>query len=187
MIRNILLALLLASFLSACWKFGRRPEPRESVMGYRPVYSNDLSLLNVTAEAPKPVTKAGKIYVLGDFIFQNELGEGIHVLDKTDPNKVKNIGFIKILGNTEMSIKGTFLYANSYFDLVVVDISNWENPTEVKRVKNAFFGATMRNYQSAIPVPEKNAYAVCVNPTLGIQTGWKKDTVHFSDCYFFNP
>jgi hypothetical protein len=173
--------------LSACWKFGRRPEYPEFAMGYKPVYSNDLSLLNITVGAPRPVKKAGKIYVLGDYIFQNELGEGIHVLDKTNPNQVENIGFINILGNTEMSIKGTFLYANSYYDLVVVDLSDWRKPIEVKRVKNAFLGNTMRNYQSAIPLPEKNVYAICVDPALGVQTGWAKDTVHFSDCYFFNP
>ena len=185
MIRNIVLILLLMPFLTSCWEFGRRAEIPGKAVGYKPTYSNDPSLLNITVEAPKAVKNAGKIYVLGNIIFQNEVGQGIHVLDKTDPNQLKNIGFINIRGNTEISIKETFLYANSYNDLVVVDLSDWKNPVEIKRVKNAFqVGA--QTFQPYIPVPEKNAYAKCVDPSLGVHTGWTKDTILFSDCYFLS-
>ena len=134
--------------------------------------------------ASQPVQYPGKIYVKGTLIFQNELGNGIHIIDNADPTIAKRIGYIRLLGNTEMSIKGNFLYANSYADLVIIDVSDWQNPVLVKRLKNAFYqGMTAQTY-SFIPLPEHKVYYECPNFYAGIQTGWIKDSVNNYYCYY---
>lgn len=80
----------------------------------------------------------GKIYFKEGYIFINEEMKGIHVIDNRDPHNPVNIGFIEILGNMDMAIKNNTLYADSYVDLVAIDISDLNNPNEIKRVKNVF-------------------------------------------------
>ena len=50
----------------------------------------------------------------------------------------QNIGFIEIPGNADIAIKNNTLYADSYIDLVTIDISDVNNPEEVDRVKDVF-------------------------------------------------
>jgi hypothetical protein len=162
------------------------------VMGYKPVYSTDSSQFRVEALGPQPVKFAGKIYVKGNLIFQNDLGSGIHVIDNSNPNSPNRVGFIRVVGNSEISIKGNYLYANSFTDLLVIDISNWQNVVEVTRVRQAFFAGSQayagtnitNNY---IPLPERGVYFECPGNTniYSVQTGWVKDSVSTYSCY--NP
>jgi hypothetical protein len=187
MLKTLIAFLLLTVVLSSCWDLGRRPNknPRK-VLGYKPVYSTDPSLLRVQAMGPQAVQFAGKIYVKNNLIFQNDLGYGIHVIDNTNPASATRIGFIRVIGNTEMSIKGNYLYVNSFTDLVVVDVSDWQNVTEVKRIQQAFSQAGgTRNF---IPLPEHRVYYECaglINNTNQFQTGWVRDSVSTYSCY--NP
>ena len=179
--------ILTVCLLTSCWGIYKRPLPAplpSKVMGYKPVYSNDSSLLLPLVMSPQPVQNAGKIYVKGNLIFQNELGKGIHVIDNTNPATAKRIGYIRLLGNTEMSIKGNFLYANSFADLVIIDVSNWQNPVQVKRLKNAFNQGIAAGAYSFIPLPEHRVNYECPNYYTGIQTGWVKDSVFQYSCYY---
>ena len=56
----------------------------------------------------------------------------------TDPADPENMGFIEIPGNVDIAIKNNTLYADSYVDLVAIDISDIENPEEVNRVEDVF-------------------------------------------------
>lgn len=175
--------LAIIFLLVSCWDFRKQPlyKPHK-VLGYKPVYSNDSSLLRVQAMGPQPVKFPGKIYIKGTLIFQNDIGYGIHVINNSDPSVASRIGFIQLRGNSEMSIKGNYLYANSYADLVVIDISNWRNVTEVKRIRNAFTqGHTIYNF---IPLPEHKVYYDCPNFNNGIQIGWVRDSVNETSCYY---
>lgn len=160
------------------------PGPDSKVLGYKPVYSTDSSMLLPLVMTPQPVHQAGKIYVKGSLIFQNELGNGIHIIDNSVPAAAKRIGYIRLLGNTEMSIKGNFLYANSFVDLVIIDISNWKNPVQVKRLKNAFQQGITAGVYNFIPLPEHGVRYECPNFYAGIQTGWTKDSVWSYSCYY---
>jgi hypothetical protein len=133
---------------------------------------------------PQPVQHPGKIYVKGTLIFQNELGKGIHVIDNTDPATAKRIGYISLLGNTEMSIKENYLYANSFTDLVIIDVSDWRNPVEVKRIKKAFIQGMTASAYYFIPLPEHGVRYECPNYFTGILTGWVKDSVYSYSCYY---
>ena len=183
---KLIVSLVYAVLFTSCWGIYKDPYPYTSkkVLGYKPVYSNDSSLLRVQATGPQPIIFPGKIYVKGNLIFQNEIGYGIHIIDNTISSAVKPIGFIQLRGNSEMSIKGNFLYANSYTDLVIVDISNWQNITEIKRIRNAFYqGGTMNAY-NFIPLPEHNVYYECANYNIGIHVGWIRDSVYQYFCYY---
>lgn len=184
-------------FLSSCWDFtnSRTPAPPvippKKVWGYKPVFSVDSSILKISATGPQPVKIPGKIYVKGNLIFQNDLGSGIHVIDNTNPSAAGPVGFIKILGNSEISIKGNMLYANSFTDLVVVNIEDWQKAIEVKRIKGAFHQGSQAGgypYYNFIPLPEHSVYYECpwqsANDITHIQTGWVRDSVYDNNCYY---
>jgi len=177
--------LLFALVLVSCWDFSRRPLPnRIKVFGYKPVYSNDPSLLRIYSDLPKDVKFAGKIYVKDNYIFQNDLGYGIHVIDNNNPSQAKRVGFIHIPGNSEISIKGNFLYANSFDDLLVIDITNWRNAVEVKRFQRAFSQGNQAQPNFYIPLPEHQVYYECLSFGNGIQTGWIKDSIYNANCFY---
>ncbi|MBO0950559.1 LVIVD repeat-containing protein [Fibrella forsythiae] len=80
----------------------------------------------------------GKIYTKDGYLFINELKMGIHVIDNRDPANPKPVAFINIPGNGDMAVRGNFLYADSYMDLVTLDISNLADIHEVARSQNVF-------------------------------------------------
>lgn len=88
---------------------------------------------------PVPIVESGKIYAYGNYIFVNDQYRGFHILDNTDPTSPKNIGFIKLEGNNDISIKDNRLFADSYGDLVVMDISDIDNISLVQRMENAIY------------------------------------------------
>ena len=87
---------------------------------------------------PENIKKAGKIYFKDDFIFINEYQKGIHVIDNSDPSNPQNVSFIEIPGNVDLAIKGNMLYADSYIDLLTIDISNLNDIKEVDRDEDVF-------------------------------------------------
>jgi len=91
-----------------------------------------------TVLPPEEVNQPGKIYFKDDFIFINEYQKGIHIIDNSDPSNPQNVSFIEIPGNIDMAIKGNMLYADSYIDLLTIDLSNMDDIKEVDRDENVF-------------------------------------------------
>ncbi len=87
---------------------------------------------------PREIGKAAKIYVYGDTLLINEKGKGVHVID----NRVKETPvkkyFIEIPGNIDMAIKDGYLYVDSFTDLIVLNIKDINNITEVYRKEKVF-------------------------------------------------
>ncbi|MPR32228.1 LVIVD repeat-containing protein [Salmonirosea aquatica] len=136
---------------------------------YRPVYATQAELTKIETQEPRPLRKPGKIYVKGDYLFVNELGEGIHVIDNSDPAKPEKIAFLSILANYDMAVKGNYLYADNGRDLVVFDISN---PTAIKTVKR--IGQAIPQYDFP---PFQNIYFECVDSKKGFVVSWEKVSV----------
>jgi hypothetical protein len=131
----------------------------------------------------------GKIYVRGSLIFQNDIGYGIHVIDNSIPSQARPIGFIKVNGSSELSLKDNTMYVNSFNTLVTLDVSDWQNVRVVKRIANAFEqGLTGGggNYYYYIPPPEHGVYFDCSMygylPGM-LQSGWVRDSV-YSFCFY---
>lgn len=156
------LALVVALTLSGCKK--DKCLQTRTYKTYSPEYmSYDEMRSSVRSEAAQPLQTPGKIYLKGNYIFVNEVNKGIHVIDNSNPYSPQNISFINIPGNVDIAASGDILYADSYVDLVVLNISNPSNVTVVKRVENA------------LPYPSYE-YGYSADPTLGVVRNWKEIT-----------
>ena len=82
--------------------------------------------------------KPGKIVFYGSYMFINEHQKGIHVADLSDPSNPELIAFLEVPGNVDMAIRNDMLYAESYVDLLVIDISNPEQAVLSKRIEDMF-------------------------------------------------
>jgi len=78
----------------------------------------------------------GKIYVGDNFILIGEEGEGIHVVNNTDSQAPYVESFISIPGNREFVVFDNFLYAESYYDMLKLDITD---PTKADLVARSEF------------------------------------------------
>jgi len=132
---------------------------------YDPVYMSYEELRNsVKTQGPQALKKPGKIYLRGSYIFVNEVDKGIHIIDNSNPSSPQNISFISIPGNMDLAVSGNTLYADSYIDLLALDISNPQNVTVTKRVENALPNRIFTN----------GYYA---DPTQGVVIEWKETMV----------
>ena len=61
-----------------------------------------------------------------------------HIIDNRNTSNPIKISFIVLPGNYDIATKGDYLYADSYLDLVVFDISNINSIVEVNRLENNF-------------------------------------------------
>ena len=88
--------------------------------------------------APKPIIESGKIYAYKDMVLVNDVDEGIHIIDNSNPENPVKKAFIKIIANKDMEVKGDYLYADSLMDLLVFDISDLNNIHEIARLEDVF-------------------------------------------------
>lgn len=135
--------------------------------GYRPIYVSEEKSKEVLTKPAEPLADPGKIYLLEPYIFVNEKGRGIHIIDNTDPKSPRNISFISIPGNYDMAAKGTWLYADNYKDLLTFDISDPTQVQLVKRTPNII--PSVGDYP-----PHVNVYFECADPAKGVVVGWEK-------------
>lgn len=174
-----IILLLLAIQLSSCWSLVKKPvdDPSYNVdvereEAYVPIYDSTECRL-VASHPPKAIDKAGKIYVLGNYLFQVEKLAGVHVIDYTDRTKPVKLGFIQSYGCSEVAAKGAYLIINNLDDLVTVDISNVNNVREVARISKAFLQYRVDGYTQFLPPPERGKYFICPDFTKGTVIGWK--------------
>jgi hypothetical protein len=93
---------------------------------------------DIIIEPAKPLDNPGKIYIYEDYLFINEPQKGIHILDNSNPSSPSNVNFINVPGNVDLAINSNFLYADSYVDLLVFDISDVRNINLTERVEDVF-------------------------------------------------
>lgn len=107
---------------------------------YAPVYLSYEQIRGGIEFSPtaRTLEETGKIYLYQTTVFVNEFKQGVHVIDNTDPTNPQKQGFIEIPGNVDIAIRNNILYADSYTDLVAIDISDPENPVEVSRIEDIF-------------------------------------------------
>lgn len=133
-----LIALLsLSFFFSACLK--DKCEREVTYLKATPVYYNLEEIRNsIELEASKTLKVPGKIYYYNNYLFINEQKEGVHIFDNNDPQNPVNLGFLKIPGNVDIAVRQGILYADSYIDLVAIDIRDISNPAVLHRVEATF-------------------------------------------------
>jgi hypothetical protein len=110
-----------------------------SFIQFRPVYANSEALKDSVALEPGRVLKQpGKIYLKDQYLFINEPGEGIHIIDNADAENPVTLYFLNIPGNFDLAAQGNYLYADSFVDLITFDISDVNNIKEVHRAEGVF-------------------------------------------------
>jgi hypothetical protein len=92
----------------------------------------------ITNEAPQDLGKPSKIYAYNNYLIISETKKGLHIIDNTNPSSPVKVSFLKIPGVIDMAVRDNILYADSYTDLVALDITNPKGIKEVGRVKNMF-------------------------------------------------
>jgi hypothetical protein len=117
------------------------------------------------------ISQPGKIYFKDNIIFINESLKGIHVIDNSNPAAPVFVAFISIPGNVDMAIKDSILFADSFVDLVALNISNINDIREVGRV-DSIFPYTLP------PVNEGNDLPFgTIDGSKGIVVGWETKEV----------
>jgi len=110
-------------------------------------------MANMTSNNPREIKHAGKLVVLGKYIFLNEVDRGFHIIDNSNPSSPRSVAFVDIPGNVDLAVKGNFLYADSYTELVTLDITDplhvrvkkvIEDAFPERRYANGFMGDTSR-------------------------------------------
>jgi len=149
------------------------------VDGYRPVYVPKEEAKVIKVLPPRDVITQGKIYVKDNYIFVDDVNQGIHVIDNSDPRHPQKIAFIQIYGNHDIAVKGNTLYADNMDDLVAIDISDMQNPTLVKRVEGVY---KMPNQHFPEDLPFQT-YFECPDPSKGLIVGWIPAELENPKCY----
>jgi hypothetical protein len=142
--------------------------------GYRPVYGPQ-EFTTVEWTSPQAITSPGKIYTYGKYLLVNELKEGIHVYDNTNPQFPIALGFLRILGNTDMAIKDNVLYADHMGNLVSLTFTNFADVQEKGRL-------SLANWNLGIP-PPRGYYFECVDASKGLVVSWQKTEKQNLNCY----
>ncbi len=179
---RILFLIVSLLSLNSCWERRVKPNPPSNlkVWGSRPIYSTEsVAKQIVYIDSALPVLFPGNIYAKDQLIYQLEIGKGIHVIDNTVSTSAYRMGFITVNGSSEISIKGNFLYTNSYDDLVVIDISDIHNLREVKRVVGTFPEGKFTYFYVQ---PNESGYYECPRYDSMV-IGWKKDSIPYYSCY----
>ncbi len=116
--------IITAASVSSCTK----DFVSEHYTFYRPVYkTTDEVKAGIKSTAPATITSPGKIFVKGNHVFLNEIDKGVHIIDFSNPAAPLNKAFVEIPGCRDMAVRGNYLYADCYTDLVTIDISNPQN------------------------------------------------------------
>jgi hypothetical protein len=100
----------------------------------------------------------GKVYVTQSNLFYIAQEEGVHIFDNSNPTSPSNVVFLNIEGVHDIAVKGNYLYADNFMDLLVFDISNLNNITLVKTLEDAI------DYYALFPA-EAEFYDYTVVPT----------------------
>jgi len=92
-------------------------------------------------EKGRKIGKAAKIYNYqdGEILLINEQNRGIHVVNNHIKRSIsKGDLFINIPGNVDMAVKDGYLYADSFTDLLVLDIRDINDIKLVSRKESIF-------------------------------------------------
>jgi hypothetical protein len=160
-------ALIVVFILSSC-----RDKIYEEVTytANVPVYMEFSDFRNAVAKSSvQELSNPGKIYFKDNVLYINELFEGIHVIDNSNPSSPQMITFITIPGNVDIAIRDNVLFADSFIDLVALDISDPFNPVEIDRIENAF--------PNVLPPFDVSLPVYGLDFTRGVVVGWDKKEV----------
>jgi LVIVD repeat len=182
--RPIIFAFLTATLIfSSCVSRNSGTLPSE-VEGYSPIYATDASVFKQIQAGPARTTiNGGKIYTVGNLLFQVEQDSGIHIISYANPSSPQKLGFIKSFLCKELAVKNGFIYTNNFSDLVVIDINNPGNIHEVSRTPDVFPDLSLQYPPKTSANQFEKIYFECPDPKKGVIVAWKKQTINNPKCW----
>ena len=179
--KDLTIFLFLSLLFSACKPYDTVPNSAE---GYAPIYSKDVALLkSIKAEPARTTINGGKMYTVGNLLFQVEQDSGIHVINYANTASPQKLGFIKSFLCKELAVKNGLIYTNNLSDLVVIDINNPSDIREVGRTPDVFPDLATQYPQKTATNQFARIYFECPDPAKGIVIGWKKETITKPKCW----
>ena len=134
-------------------------------MGKRPVYAAISELDHITNLPPQTVQQSGTIFLLDTLFFMLEHKKGIHVFNIKDSLNIHALTFLKIPAISDFVISGNRLYADSWKDLLTIDISNLYQIHLLDRQFNVF--------SPILYPPLYEGPFECVDESKGAVVGWE--------------
>ncbi len=132
---QLLLGLAVAILVQGCVK----DTLQTTYTYFEPVYKSKTAVhASVKSTLPQPLKRTGKLFIYGNYIFINELNQGVHILDNSNPSSPRNISFISIPGNIDIAVKNNTLYADLFTDMISIDISDPSQAVLKKVTTNVF-------------------------------------------------
>jgi hypothetical protein len=125
-ILQMILATTLIATLSGCLE--DKCEREVTYIRVDPVFKTfqEIKSTQVRSESPRELESPGKIYFYNNLIFINEKREGVHIIDNSQPSNPVKIKFLSIPGNDDIAVRNGILYANSYIDLLAIDLKDYQ-------------------------------------------------------------
>ncbi len=114
------------------------------------VYGDLDSLRNIPLLEPsKEIVKPMGHYIGNNCILIGERAKGIHLFDDNNISNPSKVGFLNIPFCKEFYVEGNYLYAESGYDLLKIDLTDVRTPKVIKRVNNAFH-TQLKNNQGQV-------------------------------------
>ncbi len=174
-LKNISSLLILLVAFGSCMD-----EYTEEFTANKPVYLSYEDLRSaVKIVQARDLVNPGKIYFKDGYLFINEEFEGVHIIDNQNPENPQNIGFIEIPGNVDIAIKNNILYADSYIDVVAIDISDINDPIEVNRVEEVL--------PYTLPQHDNDYRIADIDEEKGVVVDWEITKVRQEMEYHYYP
>ena len=126
------------SFFTDCARFenGTCVETKQDAA---PIYMSYQELRDsVVVEEARSPSSIGRVYLYENYVLLNEKNAGVHIIDNSDPAQPVNLGFISIPGNTDIAMRSNYLFADSYVDLITLDLNDPTNVQLVNRQEDLF-------------------------------------------------
>ena len=169
-----LISVATLCILSGCYIEETTAETSQQI-SYTPVYGSYADSQVHFVSTPHTIENPGKIYVYGKYLLVNEQKKGIHVFDNSVPESPVNLGFISILGNTDMAVKDGLLFADHLGNLISLSIDDFNAIEEKGRLP-------LKNWNLGLPPPAGFNFE-CVDPQKGIVIAWTKTQDQNFKCY----
>lgn len=165
----------LALLTTSCEK---EAAPLYSGPGKKPVYATVAETRNIQNKGEQPVEATGGIFLLDTLFFLAEQRKGIHVYNVANPEIPVYLTFFSIPAMGDFTISGNRLYADSWRDLITLDISDIYAIREIDRVENVFTPLLYPTFY--------NGWFECIDEANGAVVGWEDATLKEVKCFTNN-
>ncbi|MFN3755775.1 MAG: LVIVD repeat-containing protein [Flavobacterium sp.] len=102
-----------------------------------PIFKSKTALReSVGVTSPQSTYSDGKVYVAENMLFYIAQEQGIHIFDNSNPAQPQNVAFIQMEGVHDIAVKGNYLYADNFMDLLVFNLSNLQQISLVQTLQD---------------------------------------------------